>query len=117
MRNKFFIPAATMLGGLFVWIAFLVFHEVNGGINESSLWPGAGLCLVAGGLVFFSAVRCRKVGGPRIGNIVRTVLLIVMAAITYWRVGTVDAAVLAATAIMAGVLVLMGANQQKTTEG
>ncbi len=117
MNNKYFIPATTMFGGLFVWVAFLIFHETNGAINVSSLWLGAGLCLVAGGLVFFSAVRCRQVGGPRIGNIVRTVLLIVMTTITYWRVGTVVAGVLAVAAITTGSLLLMGSYQSKVAEG
>lgn len=116
MGNKFFVPAVTMLAGVLVWVAFLVLYEAVGGMNEQSLWLGAGLCLAAGGLVVFSAVRCRQVSGPRIGNIVRTVLLIVMTAITYWRIGIVAAGVLAAAAIVTGVLALAATDRPEAAE-
>ena len=116
MTNKFFVPAATMVAGMLIWVAFLVLHETGIGVTGRSPWPEAGLCLVAGGLVVFSGVRCRQVGGPRMGNIVRTVLLIVAAAVTGWRVGTLAAGVLVAAAIATGVVALMATGQPEAAE-
>jgi hypothetical protein len=116
MEKKFIVPAVTMLAGILVWLAFLVSHEAGDERNEKSLLLGAGQCLVAGGLIVFSAVRCRRVGGPLIGNIVRTGLLIVMSAITYWRVDVVTACVLAVAAILTGVMVLMKIYWSEATE-
>jgi len=108
MTSKFFIPVASMFAGILVWVAFLVLCETGDVMNEWSKWLGAGFCLAAGGLVAFSGFRCRQVGGPRIGNIVRTVMLIVMAAITYWRIDVVLAGVLAAAAIFTIIFALLG---------
>jgi hypothetical protein len=113
MTNKLFVPVATMLAGVLVWVALLVLHEVSGGTNGRSLWLGAGLCLAAGALVVFSGVRCRQVGGPRLGNIVRTILLIAFAAVTCWRVGIIPAGVLVAGAIATGVLALTDTGRPK----
>jgi hypothetical protein len=116
MEKKFFVPAVSMLAGVFVWIVFLVFHETVGEVNGWSTWLEMGLCLAAGGLIVFSGFRCRQVGGPRIGNIVRTIFLIVMTAITYWRVGNVVAAMPAAAAIVTGVLVLMATHSPEVAK-
>jgi hypothetical protein len=105
MKNKFFIPASTMLASLLVWVAFLILHG-------QSLWLGLGLCLASGGLMVFSAFSCRHVRGPRIGNFIRTGLLVIMTAITCWRAGIVETVVLALAAIVTGVLSLMGTKQQ-----
>jgi energy-converting hydrogenase Eha subunit C len=105
--NKFFVPAATMLTGLFAWIVFLVLHEVVGGIFEQSVWLGAGLCLVVGGLILYSAISCRKADGPRVGSFVRIGFLVVMAAVTYWRIGIFAAAMLAVVATVILLLALM----------
>jgi hypothetical protein len=116
MEKKFIVPAATFLAGVFIWVAFLVFHELGGGMNEKSLLLDAGLCMVAGGLIAFSAARCRRVGGPRIGTIVRTGVLIGMAVITYWRVDAVTACVLAVAASLTGVMLLMKIHRSAITE-
>ena len=108
MTSKFFVPVATMIAGILVWVAFLVLCETGDVMNEWSKWLGAGFCLATGGLVVFSGIRCRQVGGPRVGSIVRTILLIIMAAITYWRIDVVFAGVLAAAAIVTGILAIMG---------
>lgn len=100
MKNKFFIPASTMLASLLVWVVFLIPHK-------QSLWLGLGLCLGAGGLMVFSAFSCRHVRGPRIGNFIRTGLLAIMAAITGWRAGIAETVVLVIAAIVTGVLALM----------
>jgi hypothetical protein len=103
MKNKFFLPASTMLASLIVWVVFLILHP-----DKQSLWLGAGLCLASGGLMVFSAFSCRHMRGPRIGNFIRTGLLVIMAAITCWRAGIVETALLALAAIVTSVLALMG---------
>jgi hypothetical protein len=107
MKNKFFLPASTMLISILVWIVFLILHP-----DKQSLWLGAGLCLAAGGIMVFSAFSCRHVRGPRIGNFIRTGLLAIMAAITCWRAGIAETTVLALAAIVTGVLALMGTKRQ-----
>jgi hypothetical protein len=110
MKNKFFIPVAAMLAGIVVWVIFLILHETGIVLNPHSLWQSAISCLIAGGLIVFSGIRCRQVNGPRVGNVVRTILLIILAAITWWRVGIVVAGVLAAGAIVTGVLAMIRAS-------
>jgi hypothetical protein len=116
MGNRFFVPAATMIAGVLVWVAFLVLHASVGGMDVRSPWPAAGWCLAAGGLIVFSGIRCRQVGGPRLGNIVRTGLLIVMTAITCWRIGILAAGVLAAAAIVTGFVALTATARPKAAE-
>jgi hypothetical protein len=106
MKNKFFLPASSMLASLLVWIIFLIFHK------GQSQWFGTGLCLAAGGLMVFSAFSCRHVRGPRIGNFIRTGLLVIMTAVTGWRGGIVETVVLAMAAVAVGVVALMGTKRQ-----
>ena len=54
MDSRFFVPIATMLGGLIAFIAFAVWYALAGRSNALSPWLAAGVCLVAGGLVVFS---------------------------------------------------------------
>ena len=112
MRSKYFIPAATMIAGLIVWVVLIVLHETVDAVGKHPLKLGAGLCLVAGGLIARSGLRCRQVNGPRLGNIVRTGLLIVMAAVTWWRIGAIAAIVLLVAAVVTGVLALMGSRPE-----
>jgi hypothetical protein len=113
-NNKFFVPAATMLTGLFAWIVFLVLHEAVGGIFEQSAWLGIGLCLVVGGLILYSAISCRNADGPRIGSFVRIGFLVVMAAVTYWRIGISAAVMLVAAAIAILILALSPTGQTES---
>jgi hypothetical protein len=55
MDSKFILPIATMLGGLALWVAFLIWRAVSGGAAGSPLLEAA-VCLLAGGLVVFSGV-------------------------------------------------------------
>jgi hypothetical protein len=52
--SRFRVPIASMLAGLALWIASLVWLATVGG--GAATWPLAavGLCLVAGGLIVFS---------------------------------------------------------------
>jgi hypothetical protein len=106
MKNKFFLPASTMLASILVWVVFLILH--GKGVRPDGLWLGLGLCLAAGVLMIFSAFSCRHVRGPRIGNFIRTGLLAIMAAVTCWRAGIVETIVLAVAAVVVGVMALMG---------
>jgi hypothetical protein len=108
MKNKFFLPASTMLASLLVWIVFLILHEKGVRLNGQPLWLDAGLCLIAAVLMVLSAFSCRHVRGPRIGNFIRTALLAIMAAITGWRAGIAETTVLVLAAIVVGVVALMG---------
>jgi hypothetical protein len=113
MDKKYFVPVATMLAGVLVGVVFVILRETSGLVNDKSLWTGAGFCLATGGFMVFSGLRCRQVGGPRVGNIVRTVLLIITAGITCLRAGIFGAGILAAAAIVTGVFFLTGSKQPK----
>jgi fatty acid desaturase len=54
MDGKFFVPIATMLAGVVVFVAFALCNAVAGKSIAVSPWPVAGACLVAGGLIVFS---------------------------------------------------------------
>ena len=54
MDSKFFVPIATMLGGLVVFVAFAIWYALAGKANAWSPWLVAGVCFVAGGLIVFS---------------------------------------------------------------
>ena len=96
-----------MIVGILVWVAFLVLCETGKIIIEQSKYLGAGFGLVVAGLLVYSGFSCRQEGGPRLGNIVRTIMLIIMAAITYWRIDVIPAALLAAGAIFTTIFALM----------
>ncbi len=57
MDGKFFVPIATMLAGVVVFVGFATWHALAGKPNAWSPWLIAGVCLVAGGLVLFSGFR------------------------------------------------------------
>lgn len=55
MDSPFFVPIVTMLGGLGTWVAYLIARAASGVVKA---WPpqaSAGVALVAGGLIAFSA--------------------------------------------------------------
>jgi hypothetical protein len=54
VNSKFFLPIATMLGGVGVFVAFAIWYAVAGQPISPSPWLIAGVCLVAGGLIVFS---------------------------------------------------------------
>ncbi len=54
MDDKFFLPIATMLAGIVVFVAFAVWYALADKPNPGSLWPVVGVCLAAGGLIVFS---------------------------------------------------------------
>ncbi len=105
MSNRFLLPAATMLVGIIIWVVFIVLHGANGWVHELSPWSDLAASLLAGGLIVYSGIRCRQVGGPRVGQIIRTCILLFMAIYTLLKL-TVSAGILlilaaAPTAFMA----------------
>jgi hypothetical protein len=55
--SSFFVPIATMLAGVIVFVAFAIWHALAGRPNDWPLWPVAGVCFAAGGLIVFSGFR------------------------------------------------------------
>ena len=98
MEKKFVVPATSFLAALAIWIAFFVLYQ-SGNLSQG-LWLTSALCLLAGGIVLFSGIRCKKAGGPRIGTIVRASVLLVLALLTYWKVGVIEAGILLVSAIL-----------------
>jgi len=52
--SKFFVPIATMLAGIVVFVAFAIWYAARGRRKQLSPRVLAGVCLVAGGLVVAS---------------------------------------------------------------
>ncbi len=92
MERKYIIPASTMISGLFLWIIFLVFYNSDEVMPRTEILIG----LISGGLILFSAFRCRAVGGPPEGNIFRASLLFVMTVLSFWLIGSTSALILLA---------------------
>ena len=54
MDGKFFVPIATMLAGVVVFVVFAIWYAARGRLKQLSPRVLAGVCLVAGGLVVAS---------------------------------------------------------------
>jgi len=52
--DKFFVPIASMLAGVIVFVAFAIWYALAEKPNAGSLWPVVGVCVAAGGLIVFS---------------------------------------------------------------
>jgi len=109
MEKRFVVPAVFFLAGVLIWVAFFVINLVGSLVQRLAPWLEVASCLVVGSLILFSAVGCYKVGGPRVGSIVRAVVLLLMALLTIWKVGNIAACVLLVAAILTGARALMGA--------
>lgn len=55
MDSAFFVPVATMLGGLGTWVAYLIARAASASVKAWPVQAPAGVALVAGGLIAFSA--------------------------------------------------------------
>lgn len=113
MERKYIIPASTMLAGILIWVIFLIFYPQDKITSVSEL----SIALICGGLLIFSAVRCRKVGGPKAGNIFRSALLVIMAVLTYWLVGVTAAILLLAASLVVLMLALRKTNKPSEFAG
>jgi len=102
MEKKYILPASTLVAGILIWVVFLiVYKDKITSISEVSVG------LITCGLLIFSALRCRKVGGPKAGNIFRASLLFIMAVLTYWLIeGMTSAIMLLAASVVVLFLAL-----------
>ncbi len=106
MEKKLIIPAATFLVGLAAWIVLFILFLTNDWGSLSAAWPRWTLGLLPGALIAYSGIHCRQVGGPKIGNIVRSGVLLVLAVITWWKVGALAAIILLVAALVTGALAI-----------
>ena len=95
MEKKYIIPASTLLASILIWVIFLIVYTKD----EMTPMHELSLGLITGGLLTFSAYRCRHAGGPRAGNIFRASLLFVIAVLTYWLIGITAAILLLAATV------------------
>lgn len=103
MEKKFLVPAASFITAVLLWTALFVVYLSGSLTQEPELWLKAAISAVVGGLILFSGIRCYRAGGPKMGSIVRAMVLLVLALLTFWKSGPLEAAVLLVFA--AGLLV------------
>jgi hypothetical protein len=104
MEKRFVIPAVTFIAAVLIWIALAILHGMNILPSEYAPWPEALFCLVTAVLMFISSARCRQIGGPRGGIIFRSLMLLLLAVYTFWKIGVIAACVLLVAAIASGAL-------------
>jgi len=109
MEKKFIVPATTFLGGITIWLLFFFLF----GSEELSLWLTLLFGAIIGGLIIISAYSCRRASGPKSGNLFRSGILIVMAILTYWKIGISTTILL----FVAGFVTLLIALNTKQSEG
>jgi hypothetical protein len=103
--NKFLVPGLTFVAGVLIWIVFFTMHAT--GLVFLSTWMRVTLATVTGGLLAFSALRCRLAGGPRLGNVVRAIVLLALAGSALIELGALIAGVLVFAALVPGVLAVL----------
>jgi len=102
MEKKFIFPASTMLIGIISWVILL--FTVN--TDPTILWQELLIGVLIGALLVISAITCKSANGPREGNIFRSILLTLMAIVTYWLVGIVSGSLLLFSAILVGLIAI-----------
>ena len=107
-KNKLLVPGITMLAGLILWLIFIIWHNSVDGLGELSFWIKIIFCFLISILLIYSAIRCRRATGGRKGNTVRTVMLIIMSALTFFLIGIFPALILALAVIIIGVMAIKG---------
>lgn len=113
MKNRFFVPAVTFITALISWVIFFVAHLMDASVQEWAPWVTIFLSLGVGSLMLLSAVSCHKAGGPRVGGFVRSSMLLIMALLTFWKVGVIAAGIMLTLAILIAVGVFI-ANIEST---
>lgn len=110
MEKKFIVPAVFFLGPVFAWIAAILGHD-----SWLSLSAGysAGLFFLLGVLILFSGVRCQRAGGPRMGNVIRASVLLVLAVVTWWKAGVMACVAMLLSAVVLGLIAVMGRYSEK----
>jgi len=105
MEKKFIVPAVFFLGPVFIWIAAVVGY---GSWFALSAPFSLGLFFLLGALILFSGIRCLRAGGPRMGNVIRSSVLLVLAVITWWRVGVLSGSAMLLSAVVLGCVAVLG---------
>jgi len=113
MEKKYIIPASTMISGLILWIIFLIVYSKDDAALQTEILIG----LISGGLILFSAFRCRAVGGPREGNIFRASLLFIMTVLSFWLIGSTSAIIFLAGSAATLLLVFKKYQAAGSAEG
>ncbi len=105
MEKKFIVPAAFFLGPVFIWIAAVVGY---GSWFALSAPFSMGLFFILGVMILFSGIRCLRAGGPRLGNIIRASVLLVLSVLTWWKAGSMAGIAMLLSAVILGILAVLG---------
>jgi len=105
MEKKFIVPAVFFLGPVFIWIAAVVGHNSWFALTANY---SVGLFFILGALILFSGIRCLRAGGPRMGNVIRSSVLLVLAVISWWRAGVPSGAAMLLSAVVLGFVAVLG---------
>jgi hypothetical protein len=108
MERKFILPASTFLAGIIIWLYFFFFA----GADQFVVWMELIFGFVIGGLIVISAFTCRRAEGPKSGNIFRSGILLIMALLTFWKIGISAAIILLAAAVIT-LLIALNTKQLK----
>lgn len=102
MEKRFIVPASTFLGGIAVWLVlFFLFKS-----EALDLWQELLFGFITGGLIVFSAFKCKLAGGPKVGNLFRAGILLVLGIFTYLYIGIAWAIIILASIITILIVVL-----------
>ena len=101
-----------MLGGILVWVIFLI----SNGTEISNIWSELLIGLATGGLIFISGFSCVMVGGLSAGIIFRAALLLTLAVLSYFLFGIMLAVILLIAAKLTWLLRFMKLFIDKTSE-
>lgn len=110
MERKFILPATTFLAGIIIWLYFFFF----GGTDQPVVWVDLTFGILIGGLIVISAFACRRAEGPKSGNIFRSGILLIMALLTFWKIG-ISAAIILFSASVITLLIALNTKQIKPT--
>lgn len=105
MEKKFIVPAAFFLGPVFIWIAAVIGYNSWFALSTTL---SVGLFFILGLLILFSGIRCQRAGGPRLGNIIRSSVLLVLAAVTWWKAGSMAGIAMLLSAVTLGLVAALG---------
>jgi hypothetical protein len=110
MEKKFILPATTFLAGIIIWLYFFFFIDSD----QPIVWIELTLGIIISGLIVFSAYTCRRAGGPKSGNMFRTGILLVLASLTFWKIGNSAAIILLAASLIT-LLIVLNTKQLKSS--
>jgi hypothetical protein len=108
MERKFIVPATTFLAGIIIWLYFFFFVVSD----QPVVWLELTFGIIIAGLIVISAFTCRRVDGPKSGNIFRSGILLVMGVLTFWKIGISAAVILLAAAVFT-LLIALNTKQLK----